>query len=210
MPWSESIRPCRQLCVSCSAGRVPQGLFSLYLLSTTLIGAFLATMCLFWTYCWSCGTSHVMLSTGVGARGQAPICGIPSFQDHHLNSAISKQAIQTLTSMPVSIGRLTFGSGSQGTRPTSSDSYGIRQRRIMVQIGESDDEIRLPTHYPSSVSYIRLINTSACIYHPLPCLISSFSLLLTPLRLIVDCSEIRHLINCLKDTFLELRIFGAL
>ena len=51
---------------------------SLYLLFTTLIGAFLATMCLFRTYSRSCGTSLVMQSSNLGARGQAPICGIPS------------------------------------------------------------------------------------------------------------------------------------
>ena len=144
-----------------------------------------------------------ILTWGRGVR--RPSVGSRHAKNHHLNSAISKQAIQTLTSMPISIGRLTFGSGSQGTRPTSSDSLGIRQRRIMVHIGESEDEIRLPAHYPSSVSYIRLINTSSCIYHPLSYLLSTFSLLLTPLRLIVDCNELRQLIYCLKDTFLELR-----
>ena len=164
-------------------------MLSLCLLSTTLLGAFLATVCILRTYCWSCGTAHTMLSTSVGARGQAPICGTPSLQDLHLIITISKQAIQTLTSMPGSIGRLTIGSGSQGTRPTSSDSHGIRQQRIPVRIEEPDGEIRLSTHYPSPVSYIRLINTSSCIYYPLPCLMLSLSLLLTPLRLIVDRSE---------------------
>ena len=148
---------------------------------TALIGAFLATMCLNRTFCWSCGTSHVMYTLTWGRGVRCPSVGSRHTMNHHLNSAIGKQALQSLMSMPRSIGRLTFGSGSQGTQSTSRYSLGIRQRRIMLHIEESEDETRLPAHCPPPVSYIRLINTYSCIYHLLTCLLSMFSLLLTSL-----------------------------